>query len=341
MSTQMLQLQDVYLAQQTIRPYCIRTKMISSSRLSAITGGQIFLKLETLQPIGAFKIRGAANKIAKLSSQERAHGVITASTGNHGRAVAYIANQMGIPATICISEEVPGNKVEAIRTLGAKTEIYGRSQDDAFERAAELQQQEGRILVHPFDDLDIIAGQATIGLELIEDLPDLDAVLVPVSGGGLISGIALTLKKINPAIRVIGVSMMRGPVMYYSLKAGKPILLPEEETLADSLRGGIGLENKYTFQIVQNYVDGVLLVTEADIAAAMAFLLTEHGLVVEGAGAVGVAALMSSQAGVAGGNTAVILSGKNIQTSEFLSAVTPFLDRNSDAGETPMLVHKS
>lgn len=325
MSTERIQLQDIYQAKQTIRPYCLRTNAIVSARLSAITGGQIFLKLETLQPIGAFKIRGAANKIARLTPAERQRGVITASTGNHGRAVAFVARQMGIPATVCISKEVPQNKVEAIRALGARTEIFGSSQDDAFEKAAELQQQDGVILVHPFDDLDIIAGQATIGLELIEDIPDLDAVLVPLSGGGLISGIALALKKINPAIKVIGVSMARGAVMYHSLKAGKPVLLAEEETLADSLRGGIGLENQFTFQMVQSFVDDVLLVSEADIAAAMAFLLTEHRLVVEGAGAVGVAALMTGQAGAAGENIAVIISGNNIQIPQFISAVQPFL----------------
>ncbi len=325
MSTEQIQLQDIYLARRTIRPYCMRTCAVPSDRLSAITGGHVFLKLETLQPIGAFKIRGASNKIARLSLQERKRGVITASTGNHGRAVAFIARQMGIPATICISEEVPANKVEAIRALGARTEIYGSSQDDAFDKAAELQRQEGVILVHPFDDPDIIAGQATIGLELIEDIPDLDAVVVPLSGGGLISGIALALKKINPSIKVIGVSMSRGPVMYHSLKANKPILLAEEDTLADSLRGGIGLDNQYTFGIVKNFVDDLLLVSEADIAAAMAFLFTEHRLVVEGAAAVGVAALMTRQAGAAGENTAVIISGNNIQIPQFLSAVQPFL----------------
>jgi threonine dehydratase len=220
---------------------------------------------------------------------------------------------------------VPANKVEAIRALGARTEIYGSSQDEAFEKAAELQQQDGVILVHPFDDPDIIAGQGTIGLELIEDIPDLDAVLVPLSGGGLISGIALAVKTINPAIKVIGVSMSRGPVMYHSLQAGKPVVLAEEDTLADSLRGGIGIDNKYTFEIVKNYVDDVILVSEADIAAAMAFLFTEHRLVAEGAGVVGIAALMTGQVRTAGRNTAVIISGNNIQIPQFLKAVQPFL----------------
>ena len=325
MTTKLIPLQYIYQAARTIRPYCVRTNAVSSARLSTITGGEVFLKLETLQPIGAFKIRGAANKIARLSPAERKRGVITASTGNHGRAVAFIARQMGIPATVCISKEVPANKVEAIHALGARTEIYGISQDDAFEKAAELQQQDGVILVHPFDDPDIIAGQATIGLELIEDIPDLDAVLIPLSGGGLISGIALALKTINPAIKIVGVSMSRGPVMYHSLQAGKPIMLVEEDTLADSLRGGIGLDNKYTFELVRNYVDDVLLVSETDIAAAMAFLFTEHSLVVEGAGAVGVAALMTRQARVMGKHTAVIISGNNIQIPQFLSVVQPFL----------------
>jgi len=313
-------LQDVYQARQAIRPYCTRTNNLPSAPLSAITGGQVFLKLEMLQPIGAFKIRGAANKIAKLSAEERRRGVITASTGNHGRAVATIARQMGIPATICISKNVPANKVEAIRSLGAETVIYGDSQDNAFEKAAEIQLHDGKVLIHPFDDADIIAGQATIGLELIEDLPYLEAAYVPLSGGGLISGVALALKSINPTIQVIGVSMERAAVMYHSLQAGKPVVMPEEETLADSLQGGIGLDNQYTFQMVQDLVDDVILVSEAEIAQGMAFLFREHRLVVEGAGAVGVAALLRGNLS-ASKNTAVVISGNNIEIAQFLRAV--------------------
>jgi threonine dehydratase len=193
-------------------------------------------------------------------------------------------------------------------------------------RAEQHQQQHGKIMVHPFDDPDVIAGQGTLGLELLEDLPDLDTVLVPLSGGGLLSGIAFTLKTIKPDLRVIGVSMERSPVMYHSLQAGKPIQLLEEETIADSLRGGIGLDNQFTFQIVRDMVDEVILVSEAEIAQAMAFLLKEHQLVVEGAGAVGIGALLSGKVSGEGEAVAVVLSGRNIDIRTYLNAVQPYSD---------------
>jgi threonine dehydratase len=321
-----LSLNRVFQAKKDIASYCLHTPLIFSEALSSQTGTPIFLKLDNLQATGAFKVRGAANKLSKLHPEEKARGVVTASTGNHGRAVAYVASQMGIPATICISKDVPANKVAGIRALGAEVDIYGNSQDDAFIKAAQHQEQTGKIMVHPFDDLEIIAGQGTIGLELIEDLPNLELALIPLSGGGLISGIAFVLKSINPAIRVIGVSMERAPVMYHSLKAGKPLEIVEEDTLADSLRGGIGLENQYTFHIVQNLVDDVILVSEEEIARAMAFLLTEHQLVVEGAGAVGLAALISGKVASGEKATAVLLSGKNIDSTTYLKAVQTYID---------------
>jgi threonine dehydratase len=324
-----LSLSRVYHAKADTAPYCMHTPMIHSVSLSSLTGSPVFLKLEILQATGTFKIRGATNKLFRLQPQERVRGVVTASTGNHGRAVAYVAGKMGVRATVCISKDVPPNKVAGIRALGAKVDIYGASQDEAFVRSAQHQEQSGKIMVHPFDDLDIIAGQGTIALELVEDLPNLDLAIIPLSGGGLISGIAFVLKVINPSIRVVGVSMEHAPVMYHSLKAGKPIEISEEDTLADSLRGGIGLENRYTFHMVQDLVDDVVLVSEEEIARAMAFLLTEHQLVVEGAGAVGVAALISEK--ISGGekNTAVLLSGKNIDSRTYLKAVQAYIDWRS------------
>jgi threonine dehydratase len=321
-----LNLEQVYQTRQRISPYCLRANTVSSSRLSLIIGDTIFLKLECLQNIGSFKIRGAASKITKLTSAEKQRGVITASTGNHARAVSYVAKYNGIPVSICISEDVPKNKVEAIRSLGAEVIIFGHSQDEAFAKVTELQERDGKILVHPFDDIHVISGQATIGLELIEDIPNLDRVIVPLSGGGLISGIGFVMKTINPSIEVLGVSMDSAPAMFHCLRSGKPIQIPEEDTLADSLRGGIGLDNRFTFQMVQNFVDDIILVSEEEIATAMAYLFKEHRLVVEGAGAVGVAALLSRKVLPKGKNTAVIISGNNIDVSFFLEAVQPYLN---------------
>lgn len=305
-------LQDIFRAQQTIDSLIRRTPLIESDALAERLGTSIYLKLETLQKTGTFKARGAANKILNLGDDERARGVITVSTGNHGRAVAYVARQLGIPAVVCISERVPENKIDALRRLGPELVIHGHGQDDAARRAEELRRERGLAMIHPFDDPYIIAGQGTIGLELLQAQPEIDTVLVPLSGGGLISGVALALKSAAPGIRVIGISMERSPVMYHSLRAGRPVELPEEDTLADSLLGGIGLDNAYTFQMVQQYVDHVILVSEEEIAAAMTFALREHHLITEGAGAVGIAALLSGKAHALGQQVALVVSGGNV-----------------------------
>jgi threonine dehydratase len=307
-----LTLQDIYRARRRIAPLARHTPLIQSAPLAERAGAPVFLKLENLQGTGAFKLRGATNKIFGLTEAQKMRGVVTVSTGNHGRAVAYVARHLDIKAVVCISHEVPENKVEALQRLGAQVVISGQSQDAAFERAAELVAKQSLTMIPPFDDPDIIAGQGTIGIEMVEALPETDTVLVPVSGGGLISGIALALKSINPDILVIGVSMERAPVMYHSLRAGKPIQMPEEDTLADSLRGGIGLDNRYTYRMTQDYVDDLILVSEEEIAAAMAFALQEHHIILEGAGAVGIAALMHGKAGEAGQHVGVVVSGGNV-----------------------------
>jgi threonine dehydratase len=215
-------LRDIFLAQQKIYPLARRTPLIYSPALSNLADTAVTLKLETVQEIGAFKIRGAANKILNLTPAQKERGVVTVSTGNHGRAVAYVAQQVGIRAVVCISEQVPANKVAAIEQLGAEVVITGQSQDDAGEKADQLVAEQGLTMIHPFDDPYIIAGQGTIGLELLQERPSLSSVLVPLSGGGLIAGIGLALKTAAPDLRVIGVSMERGPVMYHSLQAGHP-----------------------------------------------------------------------------------------------------------------------
>jgi threonine dehydratase len=286
--------------------------LINSPLLTERLGATVHLKLECLQETGSFKIRGATNKMLTLTPDEKARGVITISTGNHGRAVSFVAGRLGIKATITIPGGTPQNKVDAIKSLGGEIVVGGETYDEAEEHGFRLEKERGLTMVNAYDDPFVIAGQGTIGLEILEDLPEIDTAIVPMSGGGLISGIALALKSASSAKRVVGVSMDRAPVMYHSLKAGRIITMDEEETIADSLRGGLGPDNKHSFRMIQEYVDDFALVSEEEIAAAMAFALEQHHLVVEGGGAVGIAALLFDKVREAGRNVAVVLSGSNV-----------------------------
>jgi threonine dehydratase len=248
-----------------------------------------------------------------LTAEEKAQGVVTGSSGNHGQAVAYVASRLDINAVICISARVPRDKADAISHLGAEIVVHGKSYDESVSHALQLAEERGLTMIDSFDDPDVIAGQGTIGLELLEDFPEIDTAIVPLAGGGLLGGIALALKSANPAIRVIGVSMERAPVMYYSLKAGAPIEMEEEETIAHALSGGLGQDNLYTFRMAQEYVDDVVLVSEEAITEAMTFALERHHLVVEGAGAVGIAALLHERVKEVGRNVAVVVSGSNVE----------------------------
>lgn len=296
---------QVWQAAYRIQSYVRHTPVIYSTSLQA------YLKLENIQDIGAFKVRGAANAILSLSEEERRRGVTTFSTGNHGLAVAHVAQQLGIPAVICISNDVPPRKVNAIASTKAQVRVVGHSQDEAEQYCSQLQKEEGFTIIKPFDDANVIAGQGTIGLELLQDLPDLDAVIVPLSGGGLIAGISLALKANHPGVRVIGVSMKQGAAMYQSIQAGRPVAVEESSTLADSLRGGIGLENAYTFAMVQSLVDEIVLVPENAIADGMRYMFKEHGMVVEGAAGTGVGAILHHLIPDLSGHVAVIVTGRN------------------------------
>jgi threonine dehydratase len=288
-----------------------RTPLIASPTLTEFCGQPVHLKLETRQPVGAFKLRGAMNAVLALDEAARGRGLVTASTGNHGRAVAYAAREAGVPAIVCMSALVPLNKVEAVRALGAEVRIVGRSQDDAQAEVERLVAARGLTAIPPFDHPDVIAGQGTIGLELVEDLPELALVLVPLSGGGLAAGIALAVKTLRPNVRIIGVSMEKGAAMAASLTAGRPVDVLEEETLADSLGGGIGLANRFTFPLCHALLDEVVLVSEDEIAAGIRHAAREEGETVEGAGAVGIAALRAGKVRPHG-PAALILSGGNI-----------------------------
>lgn len=308
-------LPDVEAARERVAGVAVPTPLVPSAGLADHAGVPVQLKLEGVQPTGSFKIRGAAAKIRALDPDTRARGVVTASTGNHGRAVAHVAHDLGIPATICVSELVPDGKVRALRALGCDLLVGGRSQADGLARAAELVAEHGVGLIHPFDDPEVIAGQGTIGLELVEQAPDVATVLVPLSGGGLASGIAVAVTARRPGVRIVGVSMRRGAVMAASLAHGGPVELDEEPTLADSLQGGIGLDNRCTFTITRALVDDVVLVDEREIWDAMRFAYDHHRLLLEGAGAVGIAALRTGRV-VPDGPAVVIASGANAEDDQ-------------------------
>ncbi len=304
-----IQLEDIQAARERIAPHIIPLRIAESAALSKQFDREILLAHEYLQTTGAFKLRGAMNSVLQLDSGTT--GVTAVSTGNHGRALAYSARKAGVPCIICMSELVPQNKLEAIRALGAETRIIGKSQDEAEIEANRLVAEEGYTMIPPFDHPHVIAGQGTIGLEMLEQVPDVDTVLVQISGGGLISGIALALKSQRPDVRVIGISMERGCAMAASQKAGKPIEVEELPTLADSLGGGIGLDNQLTFNMVRDYVDEIVLLSETEIADGIRHAYFEEQVILEGGGAVGIAALLAGKVSP-GTKTIVLLSGKNI-----------------------------
>jgi threonine dehydratase len=304
-------LNDIKRARERIAGMILATPTMPSPSLSERAGVPVHLKLEHRQATGSFKLRGASNAVASLSAEETRRGVVAASTGNHGRALAHAAKRGGMRAVICMSKLVPGNKVDEIGRLGAEIRIVGDSQDDAQAEAERLAGTEGLVMLPPFDHPAVIAGQGTLGLEMMEAVPDARTVLVPLSGGGLASGIAAAVKGTSPGTKVIGVSMARGAAMKASLDAGRPVLVEELPTLADSLGGGIGLDNRLTFAMCRDLLDDVLLLTEDEIAAGIRYAYETEREVVEGAGAVGIAALLAGKARVEG-PVVVLVSGRNI-----------------------------
>jgi threonine dehydratase len=303
---------DIQDARNRIAHHVLSTPLVASPSLSEVAGVPVSLKLEHHQPTGSFKLRGAFNSILRLTEAERARGVITVSTGNHGRALSYAARALGLRATICMSRLVPENKVFEIRRLGADVQIVGASQDEAQQEAERLVTEKNLVMVSPFDDSNVIAGQGTIGLEILDAMPDVAAVLVPVSGGGLVAGIAAAIKGKRPNTKIIGVTMERGAAMKASLDSGRPVQVEELPTLADALGGGIGLDNKLTFAMCQALVDDVVLVSESEIAAGIRHAYAKEQEIIEGAGAVGIAALLAGKVAQLSGPLAIVLSGQNI-----------------------------
>ena len=314
-------LRDLYRARARIAPWVRRTPLVAAPSLSAPGRTRVSLKLETAQDTGAFKLRGATNFLRASGDAVRARGVVTVSTGNHGRAVAHAARRVGARAVVCMSDLVPRNKREAIEALGAEIRIVGQSQDEAEVEAQRLVAEERLALVHPFDDPLVIAGQGTIGIEILEDQPEVDTVIAALSGGGLISGIALALKAADPGIRVVGVTMERGAAMYESVRAGRPVEVEEARSLADSLGGGIGLDNRHTFELVRTLVDDHVLVSESEIAGAMRHLYRNERVIAEGGGAVSAAAVLADAVPDLAGNVVCVVGGGNVDMAAFTRIV--------------------
>lgn len=314
-------LSDIEAARDRIAGKVRRTPMVQSAALSKFMGVPVHLKLEHQQITGSFKLRGATNAVASLTDAERAAGVVAVSTGNHGRALAHAAKEAGSHAIICMSRLVPQAKIDGIEALGAEARIGGASQDEAQHEVDRLVAEEGMTLVPPFDDPRVIAGQGTLGLEIIEDVPDVATLLVQLSGGGLLAGVAAAVKAHNPNVKIIGISMERGAAMHASLEAGRPVEVEELPTLADSLGGGIGLENQLTFTMVRDLIDGVILLNEAEIATGIRHCYAVERQIVEGSGGVGVATLLTGKI-QSDGPVVVILSGGNIDMDQHRRIIT-------------------
>jgi len=306
-------------AAETIRPLTVRTPMAGARWLSALTGSPVRLKCENLQRTGSFKVRGAFTRISRLSEAERARGVVAASAGNHAQGVALAAQTLGIRATVFMPEGAPIPKERATREYGADVVFHGRYVEDSLAEAREFQERTGAVLIHPFDNADIVAGQGTVGLEILEQAPDVETVVVPCGGGGLLAGIAIAVKSQRPDVRVIGVQAAGAAAYPASLAAGRPVPLESMSTMADGI--AVGLPGEVTFAVVRELVDDVVTVSEASLSTAVLATLERTKMVVEPAGAAAVAAILDDPSrfgtpavGVlSGGNIDPLLLGKVIQ----------------------------
>lgn len=307
----MLTLDKVYHASFQLKDVIRRTDMIMAPKINPDC--EVHLKTENLQVTGSFKVRGAAYKISQLSDKEKAKGVIACSAGNHAQGVALAATKNGIHSLICLPDGAPISKVEATRKYGADICLVEGVYDDAYSRALQLKEEKGYTFIHPFNDEDVIAGQGTIGLEILDQLPDVDVVIVPVGGGGLISGVAFAIKSLNPHVKVYGVQATGAPSMVQSVADGKIQRLNEVSTIADGI--AVKEPGDVTFEMCQKYVDGIVTVTDDEIAAAILALIEQQKLIAEGAGAVSVAAAMFNKIDVKGKKVCCLVSGGNIDVT--------------------------
>lgn len=309
----MIEAADIRAARERLAGTIYETPCPYSETLSALTGARVFVKLENLQMTGSFKERGAANLLLQLSPDERRRGVVAASAGNHGLAVAFHAARLGVSAVIVMPEWAPLAKVTAARRRGAEVVLHGDNFDEAYARAREIEAARDLVFVHPFDDPRVIAGQGTIGLELLEQVPGLDAVLVPVGGGGLLGGVALAVKTERPAVQVIGVQAQEVPGMASALAAGTRVTVPAATTIADGI--AVRRVGEHTFDLARRHADRVVTVAEEEIANAILLLLEIEKTVVEGAGAVPLAALANHRVALEGQTVALVVSGGNIDVN--------------------------
>jgi threonine dehydratase len=309
----MIEAADIHAARGRLAGTIYETPCPYSETLSALTGARVFVKLENLQMTGSFKERGAANLLLQLSPDERRRGVVAASAGNHGLAVAFHAARLGVSAVIVMPEWAPLAKVTAARRRGAEVVLHGDNFDEAYARAREIEAARDLVFVHPFDDPRVIAGQGTIGLELLEQVPGLDAVLVPVGGGGLLGGVALAVKTERPAVQVIGVQAQEVPGMASALAAGTRVTVPAATTIADGI--AVRRVGEHTFDLARRHADRVVTVAEEEIANAILLLLEIEKTVVEGAGAVPLAALANRRVALEGRTVALVISGGNIDVN--------------------------
>ena len=304
-------LDKIYQAAYVLKNVVRRTDLIPAPNINPESN--IFLKTENLQITGSFKVRGAYNKISQLPEEEKRKGVIACSAGNHAQGVALAAARSGIHSLICIPEGAPISKVEATKSYGAEVCLVKGVYDDAYQKACELQKESGAVFIHPFDDPEVIAGQGTIGLEILEQLPEVDAVIVPVGGGGLISGVAYAVKALRPGCKVYGVQAAGAPSMAQALRDKKIEALPGVSTFADGI--AVKCPGELTYDLCSSYVDEIVTVTDDEIATAILTLIEQHKLIAEGAGAVSVAAAMFNKVDVKGKTVACLLSGGNIDVT--------------------------
>lgn len=307
----MLTLDKIYHAAFVLKNVARRTDLLFAPELDR--ENEIYLKTENLQVTGSFKVRGAYYKISQLSEEEKSKGVIACSAGNHAQGVALGAATANIPALICIPDAAPISKIEATKSYGAEVCLVPGTYDDAFAKACELQKEQNRTFIHPFDDVDVIAGQGTIGLEILDQLPDVDAVVVPVGGGGLISGVAFAIKSLNPTCKVYGVQAAGAPSMRDSLDGGAPETLPDVNTFADGI--AVKRPGDMTYDLASRYVDEIVTVTDDEVASAILCLIEQRKLICEGAGAVAAAAILSGKLNLKGKKICCILSGGNIDVN--------------------------
>ena len=315
---QALTLDKIYHAAFVMKDVARTTDLIHAPDL--LPGSEIYLKTENLQVTGSFKVRGAYYKISQLSPEERKHGVIACSAGNHAQGVALAATRAGLPSTICIPDGAPISKVEATKRYGAKVELVKGVYDDAYARACELQKETGATLIHPFDDPAVIAGQGTIGLEILNQLPDVDAVIVPVGGGGLISGVAFAIKSLNPAVKVYGVQSAGAPSMVNSLEHHQRESLPSVSTVADGI--AVKMPGELTYDLCSRYVDKIVTVTDDEISTAILTLIEKQKLIAEGAGAVSFAAMLFNKLPLDGKKVVCLISGGNIDVNILSRVIT-------------------